>query len=631
MISPRSRRRLAAAAVALLALATGASLSAALPQHAAASSGVLTLTPNASLLDGQWVRIDLSGFQPQTGVAFRECIANPVNVTTDCTPTYNTSTFTDTNGASHLYLPIYGTGNDALRNANQTPLSCDVTHACVLAAVFTLSDLSNAVYTAIPFAPSTDACPNPGGSAVFGTGAATAYRALFGWQATVCVPPFNLPVVYAVSNGVDGVNNFAVGQQQANFGVTGPLPPSAFILPSTAPSYKIAPITASGLVLAFKMFDHNGAQITNLTLTPYEIAQIFTGQLSDFNTDSGITFLNPGTQFPGYVQPFVRAEHSSETYVFTSWLSATLGNGSWPLGVQTTFTPHGGVLSISGSRGMGNAVAGVNPATAWFSTGNIGFMDSTTAAYYGLPTAKIRMPGGPIVAATPTSIAQGLSHATQNPDGTFTPAYTPADPAAWPMSYPSYMLVPTNQISPANGQVLAGFLKYAVQQGQSNMPQGYVPLPALMVNEAMSAAAAIPVTAPSAPGSSSGAGAAFDLGGSSSLGGAFGVPLSLGSVGGLAGPTAQQMSPKGGNRCSSGTSACAQSSPSANAGSSGGSGIPAILVADSGVRFLFIALVALAISGVVVGPLTYVLARRPDLRRRLEKLRHWRPLGRTTP
>ena len=617
MASPRTRRCFHALAITAVVGITSAIAAATAPVRVAAAGPALTVSPPSGLLDGQFVKVDVSGFAPTTGVVFRECIVNPVNVATDCTsPNTTFSAVTDATGAGETYLAVYSLAASLPGGSGYTtfPITCDATHACVLAAFDGTTTLPAAAYAPLAFAPSTTNCPNPGARAVFGSGEATAYRALYSWQATVCVAPYNLPVVYALSNGPDGVSNFGQGQQQANFGVMGTLPP--ITLPSTAPTYKVAPITGSALVLAYKMYDRRGPQITNLTLTPWEISEIYSGQLSDLATDPGVTSLNPGVEFPGSLQTFVRAEHSAESYVLTSWLNATLGPGSWPAGTQTIFPPHGGLVPETGSRNEGFNVA--NPLTPWFSTGNIGFMDSSTAAYYGLPAVNIRMPSGAVVSATPSSIAKGLALATPNSDGTYAPSYTPSDPTAWPMSVISYMLVPTSQITAANGQVLAGFLKYAMQQGQANMPSGYVPLPASMVNESLAAANAIPTSESSSPpagATPSNAG----LIGSPSFGTGAGA---LGSLGGL--PGLGSSSGTGASAAGCTGTACASASPAAVAAPSAAAA--ALLIADSRARFVLVGIAAVALFGVVTGPLTYLLARDPELfRRRLRWLRALRP------
>ena len=498
-----TRRTGRAIAIAIIAAATAVVPLLAAQQHVAASSVTLTITPNTNVIDGQFVRVDLTGLAQGTGVAFRECINNPVNVSTDCTLTtaMGGSVAPDPTGAATTYLTILSGTDPLLKNAAGKQLPCDATHACVLAAVFNLTDLSGAALATLGLAASPDDCPDPGASAVFGSGASTAYRAIYRWQSTVCLPPKNLPMIYAVNNDIDGVSSFAQGQQQANFAVTGPQPPLS--LPSTAPPYKVAPLTGSAVVLAYKMYDRRGFQITNLTLTPWMIRRIYTKDLNNLADDPGVTSLNPGIEFPQVLNIYARADHSSETWAFTSWLWANLGPGSWPAGPLTTWPTELGGVVRTGSRALGAAVA-----YSAVGTGNIGYMDASTAAYYGLPTVKILTPAtatspATTVAATPITIAQGLSLATQSSDGTYTPDYTPSDPTAYPMSIVSSMLVPTDQITPANGKVLAAFLKYCVQTGQTDLPAGYTPLPAAMVNQSLAVANLIPQTEPSTPADSS--------------------------------------------------------------------------------------------------------------------------------
>jgi phosphate transport system substrate-binding protein len=622
------RRRVRALAFALLLCAPGLLLSVAAPRHAAAAGPVATATPNTNLGDQQWVKMSMSGFPALAGLAgFRQCVANPVNVKTDCNNRGYYNAFnvnTDANGAAFVYLPVYANGDPQLGNAAHGLIVCDGNHPCVIAVLGDATDLVGAVFVPLTFAPATTDCPSPGDNAAFGTGSATAYQAIYRWQTAVCGPPSNTPIVYGVSNSIDGIDNFGAGQSQANFGVTGPVPP--FTLPPGAPSYALAPITSSALVIGYRMFDSQlGTQITDLTLTPYEIAQIFLSNVVDMNADAGIRSLNPGVTFPHGLLPIVRAEHSAETWVFTSWLNATLGPGVWktggaPIGAQTIFPTAVTDVHISGSRALANHVQDPSGATQSGSSGLIGFMDSSTAAYYGLPTVRIRMPNGGVVGATPASIAQGVSLATQNADGTYTPDYTPTDPTAYPMSYPSYMLVPTNQIAGDPGRSLQSFVKYAVQQGQSNLPQGYAPLPAIMVNQALAAAAQIPTTGPgSGTGSSGGGGPGGAGSDSSSGGGDLGLNPSLGlsgaGVNGLA------------------TDAGAGGPGGAGSGSKPGAGtataaVPAgVLLSGSIARWLLLGIAGLAVVGVAGGPVGYVIARKRHWSWPPHPLRHiWRLL-----
>ena len=310
-------------------------------------------------------------------------------------------------------------------------------------------------------------------------------------------------MTYTVQNSTDGITSFLSGL--TDFAVTGPYAQSPA---SSSQTFKFAPLTTSALVLGYRIYDLNGPQITSLTLTPDLIARIFLGQVPNWAANTDITTLNPGVNFPPREVPFVRAEHSAQSLVFTSWLKAN--SPAWTAanaGCPGTASSSGGcdifpipttqVQGRTGSDAVGLAVA--DPTTDFFGQGNIGFMDSSTAAFYGLPTVRIKRADGSMVTATPAAITQAIADATASADGTLALNYGDTNPQAYPMPEPTYMLAPTNTIDPARGATIAAFLRYAVQDGQSALPAGYAPLPSNLVSESMQAAAAIPVAPASTP------------------------------------------------------------------------------------------------------------------------------------
>ena len=181
-------------------------------------------------------------------------------------------------------------------------------------------------------------------------------------------------------------------------------------------------------MLAYKIFDQDqaqaepGPQVTNLKLTPALVAQIFTGQISNWQASPEINRLNPHHVFPPTVFPLVRGDHSDANLVFTSWLTATAGSGlpkGWP-GPGTDYpikylTPSQGIV---GGDTLADAIAdpiSVANSNDYFAFGYIGFIDSSQAHYYGLPTARIQNAAGKFVAATPVAIRAALAHASETP------------------------------------------------------------------------------------------------------------------------------------------------------------------------------------------------------------------------
>ncbi|HXA41281.1 MAG TPA: neocarzinostatin apoprotein domain-containing protein [Candidatus Solibacter sp.] len=467
----------------------------------------IAASPNSQLVDGQYVKISLTGFIPGAAMNFRQCIAVPSNVSTDCTPLNPQITaYAASDGGGSTYVPVY-TGDDpklltpAALAANQTScvnnscIPCDINHSCTIQARYQTRSGVATTLAPISFAATASFCPPIGPSSILGTGSADAVRAMYTWTTLVCGPPRNLGVQFAGYSSSRAYSDFFAAE--TDFGVSG-------IRPSTPTNagfdYKLAPLTASAVVLAYRMYS-GGTQITNLTLTPKIVADIYSGRVgSGFNADRDITSINPGVYFPQRMQYFARGDQSSENYELESWLTAAAPaewiSGAGSKGPQESFPLINGV-SIGKTGESAEGLAVVDPTTDFSGQGNLGIMYASTAAFYGLPVAQIMLPSGAKVAATSDAILQAIAAAKANPDGTLTPQYVdPVHPGAYPMPTVTYMISPTNRISPDRGLVLQSFLRYAVQDGQGVLPTGYAPLPSNLVAQSLHVADQVPVTPP---------------------------------------------------------------------------------------------------------------------------------------
>lgn len=522
-----------------IALASSALGVVAVRSHVYSKQFVAAVSPRMHLGNGEYVQVSWRHVTPFEAVYFRQCDAHPKHVARDCTAIYNATGFTGSNGSGTTFQPV--TEGEVL-SQDHHQFVCDTGDPCKL-AVLRSSALSTGQLIPIQFAPTSQNCPLPRGAAVAGGGADQSAIAIQAWSVVVCQPPQALGVNYIPANSLDGMTNFVKGLN--DFAVTGvPLAaPQLHQLAQAGHHFKYAPLTASGLVLAYKVFDQDparaepGAQVTNLKLTPQLVAQIFTGQLTNWHLDATLNALNPGHDFPPTVWPLVRGDHSVANMEFTSWLSATAGS-ALPTGWEgPSFTYPLNYISQTGAIVGGDRLAqsiadpaGANLNADWFSAGYIGFVDSSQAAYYGLPTARIENASGHFVRATPAAVRAALSHATRDPDGvTVTPDYTTKDPAAYPMPMVDYATASTSHINPHRGYTLKQFLQYAATTGQKHLPRGYVPLPAGMVQETLSDLKEIPAVAPPALGGGSGGGTPYPSSGPGSAGGYSG------GVGGSAG------------------------------------------------------------------------------------------------
>src|SRR5215467_4034056 len=91
--------------------------------------------PFSGLADGQYLKVNFISLQPFEAMNFRQCIAYPVNVSTDCAPVNpRVIGFADGSGGGSTFLPVYAYANDKLKNANGIPIPCDAEHICSIMA-----------------------------------------------------------------------------------------------------------------------------------------------------------------------------------------------------------------------------------------------------------------------------------------------------------------------------------------------------------------------------------------------------------------------------------------------------------------------------------------------------------------
>jgi ABC-type phosphate transport system substrate-binding protein len=465
-----------------------------------ADDPVVTVDPTADLIEGQFLDVAWSGFRANAYVYVRQC-APTIAVDTDCTAW--TAVVSDTNGAgSTLYEVLVGALTDTL--------TCDYQHACRIGVFQSASLDSTSAFADISFLFPPEACPAPTGQTITGTGSAAANTALFRWRGAICTSPTSLSVNYVHSNSPSGKNDFVGGL--TDYAVTGdPFSQEQLDdLESQNRTFAYAPITASGLVFGFNIHNRlTKRQITDLELTPALVAEIFTAQLRNWTVDPDLIALNPdAVNWSPNVKPVGAAYNSYGTLLLTSWLwdtaqeAYTAGGPQFEGGPTDTFPATVAVDLRSTAEAVARQVAKPDTDTDLLSFGYIGWMDSSYARLYGLPTAQIQNAAGEFVTATPESVTAALAAATVNPDGvTRSPDFTEADPTIYPLPVVSYVVAPTsvfegdfNDFTKEKGDVLRGLLTYAAGDGQANLAPGYTTLPADLADLTEQAIEDIPST-----------------------------------------------------------------------------------------------------------------------------------------
>jgi phosphate transport system substrate-binding protein len=475
---------------------------------AAAATTTLKVTPANGLVAGQWVMASWSSVSSGTAVYLRQCTLNPITIR-DCgylgPHALRYGGVAPGSGEGSLNFPVAGVLN---AGSSVDRFTCDNLHACSI-ALFTdpsATNLSKAVFDPISFAVSSDSCPSPLSSdtVVSGQGTFTIARAFRAWEGRLCRPPNLLHVTYHATTSLRGESAFVGGN--ASFAMTSqPLSHTSITtLASQHRRFAYAPMIGSALVFGFRMADPStGETITSIKLTASQLAAIFTGQLQDLNADPDIVSQNPGVTFPPAIRAIGRADPAAQSRLLTSWFLTVArhtyrqGGPAFSGGPTDTYPQSGTITLLSGAKAVAGAVADPNADPSQL--GTIGWMDSSVAALYDLPSATVENNAGDFVDAAPASMRAGILAMRSNPDGvTRSPRFLTKDANAYPLPVVTYLVAQTSvtqKFDKTKADVLRRFIRFAVSPAhsrQNRLPDGYVSLPTSMSNDAQRAANQLP-------------------------------------------------------------------------------------------------------------------------------------------
>lgn len=168
----------------------------------------------------------------------------------------------------------------------------------------------------------------------------------------------------------------------------------------------------------------------------------------------------------------------------------------------------------------------------------MGITDTASANQYGLVNAKLKNAAGKYVGPTTAGITAAADHLVNaGVEGVAQPDLTNTDPDAYPLTMLTYAAVTTNDLPSTACADYATLLQYAAGDGQvsgddiGQLPAGYVPLPAALKQQTLTAAQTVAACAKD-PSSDSGDTTSDTTVDSSSDGGSFdtGSSSDLGSV-----------------------------------------------------------------------------------------------------
>jgi phosphate ABC transporter phosphate-binding protein len=265
--------------------------------------------------------------------------------------------------------------------------------------------------------------------------------------------------------------------------------------------YAYMPDVAGGTSFMYHL-DIAGNRVTNLQLSPTNLAKIFTGVITNWN-DPALAADNPQLHLPDLpIRPVVRSDGSGTTAQFTAFMASQtpalwnafcqrVGYNQNPC-PSVSLWPDINATQQQFSDGVADYVA------APYNNGAITYVEYGYAKQRGFPVASILNHAGYYTQPTPNAVAIALQGATLNSDLTqnLGGVYTFPDPRAYPVSSYSYMIVPTTTASPFTtdkGVTLSKFILYLVCAGQQEAALlGYSPLPKNLVQDAFNVVTKIP-------------------------------------------------------------------------------------------------------------------------------------------
>ncbi|CAN5681306.1 phosphate ABC transporter substrate-binding protein PstS [soil metagenome] len=273
-------------------------------------------------------------------------------------------------------------------------------------------------------------------------------------------------VTYAKSGSSDGRAQLIAGT--VDYAGSDSLPKDTEVFPGTVLFFPTvaAPITVS----------YNLSGVEKLQLSPDVLAGIFSAQITTWD-DAKIAADNPDAKLPSTPITVVhRSDGSGTTNNLTKYLTAasptvwTLASGdevNWPASTQ-------GAEKNSG-------VAEVIKQT----DGAVGYIDLADAGKAGLSFAAIQNSSGDFIQPSVEGVQAALEGADVAPNLTYNPL-NGSDPAAYPITAPTWLLVIKEQTDAAKAATIKTYLQYVLTTGQEEASKtGYVALPESLAEQAI--------------------------------------------------------------------------------------------------------------------------------------------------
>ena len=222
----------------------------------------------------------------------------------------------------------------------------------------------------------------------------------------------------------------------------------------------------------------------DLRFPPDVLANLFLGRITRWN-DGRIAAANPGVALPATAITIVhRSDGSGTTFILSDYLSKVSPDFRSKVGAGTSLQWPAGI------GGKGNeGVAGLVKQTP----GSLGYVELVYALQNRIAYGSVRNAEGNFVRASVESVTAAAAGAAATIPSDFRVSITNAPgPNAYPIASFTWLLVYAEPEDARRGRAVAGFLRWALTDGQKEAsPLGYAPLPESVVRAELDALARI--------------------------------------------------------------------------------------------------------------------------------------------
>lgn len=248
------------------------------------------------------------------------------------------------------------------------------------------------------------------------------------------------------------------------------------------------------IVVSAQAVNYNLPGVSNLKLSGDVLAKIYQGKIAKWN-DPAIAALNSGVTLPATtIVPVRRVDSSGDTFIFTSFLSAT--NTAWQngpaFGTTVTWPAAPGELTASGNPGMVQTCKATPGCVAY-----VGVSAEASAQAAGLGEAMLQNKAGSFVQPTADTITAAATAGSGSiPDNLAAPLIYEGGAQSYPIVNFEYIVVKSTQSSADVAKAIRTFLAFAMDPNGGSSSQylqkeDFVALPDSVVPKVKAAIAKI--------------------------------------------------------------------------------------------------------------------------------------------